>query len=286
MDRYALLGFPVHHSISPAIYNAAFEALHIDARYEAIEVRPEALASTVRDLRNAGFRGWNVTLPHKERILQYIEVVDPPAAEVGAVNTVYRAGPALHGANTDVAGIVESLEPYRDRIAGKSALIFGAGGAARAAVVALTGSLGCIRLFLYNRTRSRAELLLRDFGTRLREKRVDIAIVDEAGLDEALRRAVCVVNTTSAGMHPYEDALPAPSIRFRDSHVAFDAVYVPERTRFLREAEAAGARCVAGLDMLIRQAACAFSLWTGRSMPFDAARNAATLELLQRSRLS
>lgn len=274
-SRIALLGHPVAHSISPRFQQAALDALGIDARYEAWDVPPADLPIALERLRSAELLGANVTVPHKEAVFRLVDRLDALAERVGAVNTIVRRDGQLHATNTDVAGILAALEDVPLR--GASVLLLGAGGAARAVVVAMHRA-GVARLTIANRTLERVRALEPlTPGIEVRVCPLDPA---DGALREAMAGAGLVIQSTSVGMlhGPDEAGSPVPADWFQAGQVAFDLVYNPERTPFLRAAEAAGARPLGGLAMLVHQGAEAFRLWTGAEPPlevmFDAARAA------------
>ena len=277
-DVIALLGHPVAHSISPAMQQAALDALAVDARYEAWDVPPEELPHAVERLRAGGVLGANVTVPHKVELLRRADRVDALAERVGAVNTILRRDGRLHGTNTDVAGVLRALADAGVEVAGLEVVLIGAGGAARAVVAAMRAA-GAARVTVANRTPGRAEPLI---GVGGEDLVVRVCPLDDASeaLRSALRRARLVIHSTPLGMRhgPDEQATPLPAELFVAGQAAFDLVYTPERTPFLRAAEAAGARPIGGLGMLVHQGAESFRLWTGLEPPvevmFAAARDA------------
>ena len=277
-DVIALLGHPVAHSISPAMQQAALDALAVDARYEAWDVPPEELPHAVERLRAGGVLGANVTVPHKVELLRRADRVDALAERVGAVNTILRRDGRLHGTNTDVAGVLRALADAGVEVAGLEVVLIGAGGAARAVVAAMRAA-GAARVTVANRTPGRAEPLI---GVGGEDLVVRVCPLDDASeaLRSALRRARLVIHSTPLGMRhgPDEQATPLPAELFVAGQAAFDLVYAPERTPFLRAAEAAGARPIGGLGMLVHQGAESFRLWTGLEPPvevmFAAARDA------------
>ena len=274
----ALLGHPVAHSISPPMQQAALDALGVDARYEAWDVPPGEVAQAVERLRVEGVLGANVTVPHKVELLQRADEVDQLAAQVGAVNTIVPRAGRLHGANTDVAGVLRTLADAGVDVAGSEVVLIGAGGAARAVVVAMRAE-GATRLTIANRTAANAEALTGLGGDELE---VRIAPLDAASplLRGAMERARLVIHSTTLGMRhgPDESATPIPAELFVAGQAALDLVYIPERTPFLRAAEAAGAQPIGGLGMLVYQGAESFRMWTGLEPPtgvmFAAARTA------------
>jgi len=273
-----LLGDPVAHSLSPLIHNAAFRAQGTNAVYVASRVTAQALPAAVNGLRAMGFRGANVTIPHKQAVRELLDEVSPRADAVGAVNTIVHTASSegastLCGDNTDVAGFLAPLEPYADRLHGTAALVFGAGGAARAVVYALLTTYAPARLTLAVRTPAKAEPLVTDFAELDAHGALDVVPMRDAG--PALRASTLVVNATPLGMHPDVDRTPwNDATDFAEAHIVYDLVYNPTTTRLLREADAHGATALGGLDMLIGQAAAAFEQWTEQPMPEDAVRDA------------
>lgn len=269
-----LLGEPVAHSRSPRIHNAAFRAQGLPFVYVALPVRPADVAAAVRGLAALGFAGANVTVPHKQAVLPLLDTLSDQARAVGAVNTIVcrRAedSTVLHGDNTDVAGF---LAPLRgEDLEGAEMLIFGAGGAARAAAYGLLTAFRPSRLTLAARTPARAEGLARDLTAY--DTRAALHPVPAAEAAPAVRAARLLVNATPLGMHPNPDGTPWPAAGFHPGQLVYDLVYEPARTRLLREAADAGARALGGLEMLIQQAAAAYIQWTGRAMPLKAVRAA------------
>jgi shikimate dehydrogenase len=241
-------GWPVAHSRSPAIQNAALAAAGLHGwRYLKLPLPPERFAETVRALPAAGFRGINVTIPHKAAALALAAEATPTAAAVGAANTLtFEPSGAIHADNTDVTGLLEALpvDP-----AGMTALVLGAGGAARAAVYALRGAGADVTV--WNRTAERAERLVAELGGR--------AVA-------APERASLVVNCTSVGLRETDatfKSLPIQADTFGVGSYVADMVYRPGDTELLAEAKRRGARVVTGLEILVAQGAASFERWTG-----------------------
>jgi shikimate dehydrogenase len=245
---------PAGHTRSPAMHDAAFRALDLDAVYEVFDVRPEALADAIAGARLRGIRQLAVSLPHKETVIRYLDAVDETAAAIGAVNTITRRDGRLVGSNTDWIGAVRALE-RETRLEGKRAVVLGAGGSARAVVYGLL-ERGAVVTVL-NRTLSRAQALARALG------------VYDAGTLEKLESIGydVLVNTTSVGLRSDESPVSAEWIA--PEAVVMDAVYDPEITRLLRDARERGCRIVPGKWMLVYQAAEQLKLWTGREAPID-----------------
>ncbi len=255
-----VLGWPVSHSRSPRLHGYWLETLGIDGAYLPLPVHPDGFAAAVRSLAALGFRGANVTIPHKQAAFEVCDLVDATARRAGAVNTlVFRDG-RIEGSNTDGFGFLETV---RDQAPGWQpadgpAVLLGAGGAARAIAAALLDA-GCPHVTLVNRSRARAEALARDLG--------GLIAVAEA---PPLSGAALLVNTTSLGMqgHPSLaiDLTPLPP-----AAVVADIVYVPLETALLAAARGRGLRVVEGLGMLLHQARPGFEAWFGASPRVDAA---------------
>ncbi|MDR6225116.1 shikimate dehydrogenase [Desmospora profundinema] len=263
-----LLGRPVAHSKSPQIMNAAFRERNLPFVYLAFDVGEEELADAVAGMGALGFRGFNVTIPHKVAVMDYLDEVEEAAEAIGAVNTVIRDGSRWVGTNTDGAGYIRSLmqESGFDP-KGESVTLIGAGGAARAVGYALARA-GANRVTVVNRTTSKAE----ELAARLsRWTRAEGAPPER--LEEALKRSSLVVQTTSVGMHPQINGSVIPEKWLRPGLLVSDLVYHPRETRLLRDAREAGAKTHEGLGMLVHQAALAFERWTGTEAPADRMRN-------------
>jgi shikimate dehydrogenase len=245
---------PAGHTRSPAMHNAAFAALGLDAVYLAFDVPPEGLADAVSGTRALGLRQIAVSIPHKERVMEYVDRVDETAAAIGAVNTVTRRDGALVGSNTDWSGALRALEREVDP-KDRRAVVLGAGGAARAVVYALIRAGAEVTVL--NRTESRARELAGALSASASGSLADLADLPHEIL----------VNTTSVGLR--KDVSPVPAEHIRAGSVVMDAVYDPERTRLLSDAQARGARPLGGKWMLVHQAAEQLRLWSDRDAPID-----------------
>lgn len=245
---------PAGHTRSPVMHNAAFGALGLDAVYLAFDVPPDDLGDAIAGARALGVRQLAVSIPHKVRVMEHLDEVDPVARAIGAVNTVTREGRRLVGSNTDWVGAVRAIEQEGGRpLEGTSSVVLGAGGAARAVVYGLI-SRGS-RVTVLNRTAERAHSLARE-----------LSAAGSGGLSQLADTGYDVlVNTTSVGLG--SDESPVPASALRRGSLVMDAVYEPERTRLLRDAERAGALPVPGKWMLVHQAACQLETWSGREAP-------------------
>jgi shikimate dehydrogenase len=258
-----IFGDPVAHSLSPAMHNAAFAALGLDMTYVPFWVRPTDLAAAVRGARALGLAGFNVTVPHKERILPLLDTVSAEARILGAVNTVARRGHRLVGYNTDGGGFLDALVAARVPVRGRTALLIGAGGAARAVAHALLRA-GCRALVIANRTHARARRLRHHLGAR----RGRVAVVPWAALGDAalLQTVNLLVNGTSLGLGG-EAIRPLALGATPPGCVVVDIVYGSRVTPLVAAARRAGRRVIDGRGMLLHQGARAFTLWTGRRAP-------------------
>ena len=261
-----LIGWPVEHSLSPAMHNAAFATLGLDYCYVPLPVAPGRLKEAVEGLRALSFVGANVTVPHKEAVMAYLDEVVPEARAIGAINTIVVQNERLIGYNTDWRGFLAALREGGFAPEGKRAVVLGAGGAARAVVYAL-GKAGA-EIAILNRTLSRAEALVKDLSPLFPLiSLIPLPLTEETLLEQAAA-AHLLVNATPLGMWPKIDESPWPeSLAFSGHLTVFDLVYNPRRTKLLEQAEAAGAKAIGGLGMLVHQGAEAFRLWTGVDPP-------------------
>lgn len=261
-----LIGWPVGHSVSPKMHNAAFAALNLPWCYIPLPVPVEPAArigEAVLGLRALGLAGANVTVPHKQAVMPYLDHLSPAAQAMGAVNTiVVGKDGTLTGDNTDAPGFVADLQDHGVGVEGKRVLVLGAGGSARAVVFGL-GQAGVAAITVANRTVDRAAALVESLAAHLPAcPLAACALPDD--LADVAADAEIVVNTTSLGMSPNVDTTPWPEeLPLRPSQVVYDLVYNPRRTRFLTHAEACGAQAIGGIGMLVWQGAIAFERWTG-----------------------
>lgn len=258
---YGVMANPVGHSMSPAVHNAAFAELGLDAVYLPLLVRePRRFLETFTPL---GFGGYSVTIPHKQAVMPSLDGIEPLAARIGAVNTIVVREGRLHGYNTDVDGALDSIAEAVPGIsfAGTAALLVGAGGLGRALAHGLADRGA--RLTIVNRGYERAQALAAEVGATARP------IEDMAEVEAEL-----LLQTTSVGMHPKVQESIVPRVMLRPGLIVYDAVYNPLETRLLREAKEAGCITVSGLGHFINQAARQFELWTGREAPRQVMRRA------------
>jgi shikimate dehydrogenase len=273
--KLTLTGWPLGHSLSPAFQNAALRACGLTGEYELRPVDSEQGLRTLLAAMRADpeWLGTNVTVPYKEKVIAYLDGLEGAAAKLRAVNTVVRRGDQLIGCNTDMPGFLADLERNTMKPEGGPALVLGSGGAARAVVLGLL-ECGCSVSIIAVLPDQAAHL-----ASELGHGNVQSLGWEDPALGDVICAANLVVNTTPVGMWPEADATPWPvRMPFPSRAAAYDVVYNPPETRFLREARAAGARTSSGLGMLVEQGALAFEMWTGREAPrekmLQAARNA------------
>jgi len=281
-QRLGIIGYPIGHSISPIFQQAGLDHLGIDATYEKWEVTPEGVGDFVAGLRAPGTLGINITVPHKQAVIPFLDEVDEWATAAGAVNTIVNHDGHLKGHNTDGPGFLRALlvetgyDPSRTR-----ALILGAGGAARGILLALVRG-GVDSLVIANRTLERAETLAQlssDNGVGSEA----ISLSGDA-LTEAAASANLIVNCTTMGMShgPDEHGSPISAAQIPATAIVNDVVYTPLLTPILKEAAAAGATALGGLPMLVYQGVLSFQMWTGVDAPVDVMLAAATAEMTSR----
>jgi shikimate dehydrogenase len=267
-----VIGWPVEHSVSPQMHNAALRALGLDWCYVPFAVRPENLPQAIAGACALGLRGLNATVPHKQALLSLMDELTPEARAIGAVNTVLVREEGLLGHNTDAQGFLRALREAGYEPQGCSALVLGAGGVARAIVYALL-SVGA-SLTLLNRTAARAEALACEFAGHARAS-LEAGPLDAPTLRRVMPGASLIVNATTLGMWPQVQSTPWPDdVPLSAGAFCYDVVYNPRETHWLRRTRAAGCAAADGLGMLVHQGAEALELWTGRTAPIGVMRAA------------
>ncbi|MDO8210837.1 shikimate dehydrogenase [Conexibacter sp. CPCC 206217] len=280
--RCGVLGWPVRHSRSPAMHEAAYAALGLEGwTYQLLPVPPELLEETVRGLEGAGFTGANATIPHKHAVLALADSATDRARAIGAANTLTFDGGRIHADNTDAPAVVEAL-PFD--VAGATALVLGAGGTARSAVWALLDA-GAADVLVWNRTRERAERLTAELGGRVVDGEAVTALlgpIDDVaprgGGADRVAPIDLLLNTTAVGLATEQtqfDHLPLSAADVSAFRCVVDFVYGAQPTDLIAAARAAGVETVDGLEILVRQGAIGFEHWTGKPAPLDVMRTAA-----------
>ena len=262
---YGIFGYPIGHSLSPLMHNTAFTHYGLDAVYLPFAVPPAHLEMALKSIVALHMGGVNVTIPHKQAVMAWIDELSPEAHLSGAINTIHLRDGRLHGYNTDGIGFLRALEEAGSDVAGCTVMLLGAGGAARAIAVQLCLS-GIRRLYLANRTLARAEDLAAFLQQNVPHADISVVTLGEASLAAYLPDTDIVVNATSIGMHPHDPMLLPPH-ELGPRHLVCDIVYRPLHTPLLRAAQRQGARTVDGLGMLLHQGAKAFEIWTEHAFP-------------------
>jgi len=285
-----IIGDPVEHSMSPDMHNQAIAELGLDYAYVPFPVAPADLGAAMAGFAAIGVVGFNATIPHKQAVMEYLDVVTPEARAIGAVNTVWRSDRGWEGTNTDMLGFIA---PLQDRAATddkirqcfeKPLLLLGNGGAARA-VVAGASKLGCPVVQVVGRSPEKVEAFVRSWD----DSPIAVKVTGHGfeALPELLPEAGIAVNSTPLGMHPNVEKSPLAdglASKISADAIAYDLIYTPSPTRFLQQAAERGAIAIDGLEMLVRQGAAALEIWVGQEPPVATMRRAlkARLGLMSR----
>ncbi len=271
-----LLGSPVAHSISPMMYNEAFRLLNIDNIYLCFDTKGKNLGVVVRALCDMNAFGFNLTMPDKERVMEYLDEVTEAAQMIGAVNTVKNENGRLIGYNTDGIGYIRAMEEEGYRFAGITMTLLGAGGAASSVAVQAALS-GVSVLYIANRKSGRsfanAQRLADQINANTGCRAETVDLEDTDAVNACIEKSGLLTNATSVGMAPCTDALPLADLNcLHPDLIVTDIIYHPRRTRLLKEAARAGCRTAGGMYMLLYQGEAAFRIWTGQQMPVEAIR--------------
>lgn len=273
-EIYGVIGYPVRHTFSPLMHNAAFESLKINAVYLPFEVKPEDLKSTLSCMKSLGVRGLNVTIPHKEKVLEYLDEIDKEASLIKAVNTIVNENSKFKGFNTDAEAFVMSLkEEFGISPRGKRFFIMGAGGASRAISFSLALN-GATRIVLVDRIGKKAIRLANSLSKNTTCE-VTALKKDKRAIKEIVLNSDVFINATPCGMKATDPGVIDPEFLHKELFV-YDIIYNPSITRLLRDAKDRGLRTSNGIGMLLNQGAISFRLWTGRKAPVAVMRKALT----------
>ena len=280
----AIIGYPLGHSMSPAIHNAAYGAMGLDLTFEAWSTPPEDVPAAVARVREPSLLGMNVTVPHKQAVMPLLDAVDPTAKAIGAVNTIVKQDGRLTGYNTDRYGFIRALREAGCEPEGKHVVILGYGGSERAVAYGLAEAGAASISIAGRRPEGIAEAVEQLEITTPRPLPIG-ALYNDESLAMISAQADLIVNCTPVGMrHTGSDGVsPLPARLLRPGIWVSDLIYNPLETELLRQAREAGAHALNGLDMLVYQAAEAIRLWTGREAPVDIMKQAALDELAVRS---
>ena len=265
-----LIGHPIKHTYSPFIHNVAAQMKELNYIYLPFDVPPVNLRNALRGMIALNIKGFNVTIPHKENIVQHLNNVSEEASMIGSVNTIVNDLGKLKGYNTDVDGILATLMPYKQDLTGQEVSVVGAGGAARAVIYTLIRHFKPKKIYIINRTEQRAEALKNYFIAKMKFNSIKTFELFPPNLVDVFKNSSLVVNTTSVGMSPEnDDSITTLGDSFIKGQIVFDLVYNPPQTKLLNIAASQGAIAVDGIKMLVHQAAKSFELWTGEQVPVD-----------------
>jgi shikimate dehydrogenase len=271
-----VIGDPIEHTLSPTIHNAAFNHLKLDFVFLAFRVKAADLENAVRGMRGLGIHGLNVTMPHKSTVINFLDEIDPTVKFLGSANTILNKEGKLSGFNTDGLGALKALRENGTEVSEKKVLLLGAGGAAKAIAFALAKEAGA--LCILNRASEKAAVLA-DALNRVFGKEVVGFALSPSAVQKNLQDADILVNATSVGMHPnINQSLVAPQ-SLKPNLTVMDIVYNPVETKLAKDAKAAGAKVISGVEMLIYQGAASFEIWTNHSAPIEVMRKAALTKL-------
>ena len=267
-----VIGDPIEHTLSPIMHNAAFEALKLDYVFLAFKVKPAEVGNAISGMRALSIHGLNVTMPHKNAVIKYLDEIDPAGKTIASANTILNKDGRLFGFNTDGVGALNALEQNGVEPRGKKVLLLGAGGAAKA--IAYTLSQEADELVILNRTpkpaTELANLLKQKFN-----KKINAGELSPSAVKDNLADSDVLINATSVGMKPNANQTPVAPEWLKPDLAVMDIVYNPIETKLAKDAKAAGAKVVSGVEMLIYQGAASFEIWTACKAPVEVMRKAA-----------
>ena len=265
-----VIGYPIEHSMSPLMHNAAIRELKLDYIYLAFNIHPTNLNLAVKGFRTFDIKGINVTLPFKQKIMKYLDDIDPIAQKIGAVNAIKNNDGNLIGRNTDAEGVMKTFLDAGYSISGKNILLLGAGGTARA--IAYIMAKEANKIVIANRTEKRAKKLANElkkyFNTIIEGKNNSASV-----LKEESKKTDILINTTPVGMYPNVQLSPIHAEFLHEDLIVYDVVYNPLETKLIKDAAEKGCKTIGGLDMLVNQGALAFEWWTNRKPNVNLMKN-------------
>jgi shikimate dehydrogenase len=273
---FGVIGDPIEHTLSPAMQNAAFQNLGLDCVFLAFPVKSSDVEKAIAGVRGLGISGLNVTMPHKNAVIPYLDDVDEAAKFLGSVNTIVNRDGRLRGFSTDGAGALNALKTNGADPHGKKVVVLGAGGAAKAIAYALAPEAE--ELALLNRTPQKTHELTKALYMKFIAK-INSGSLSTSDIWKNLQDADILINATSVGMHPNADESLVQAKWLKPSLTVMDIVYNPVQTKLAADAKAAGAKVVSGVEMLVYQGAASFEIWTGKKAPVEVMKQAALNQL-------
>jgi len=273
---YGVIGDPIEHSLSPEMHNAAFQELNLDFVYVAFRVKKNELGKAILGARSLDVHGLNVTMPHKNAVMKYLDEIDPTAGSIGAVNTILNDKGRLIGYNTDGAGALRALKENGVGLEGKKLLLLGAGGAGKAIAFYVAQEVDELKIFNRNTPKAEklAQLLRKEFGKKIDGNSLSAEIVKDE-----LEDADILINATSVGMHPDVNRSLVDPSWLRPDLCVMDIVYNPIETKLVKDARLMGAKVVSGIEMLVFQGAASFEIWTDHQAPVKVMKEAVLKKL-------
>jgi len=271
-----VIGDPIEHTLSPIMQNAAFEAMELDYAFLAFKVQVKEVGNAINGMRALNIHGFNVTMPHKNAVIKYLDEIDPTAKTIASVNTILNKDGRLFGFNTDGVGALNALEQNGVSIKGKKVLLLGAGGAGKA--IAYTLSQESDEFVILNRTPKQAEELSAILKQKFKKK-IKAGTFSPESIKDNIADADVLINATSVGMAPNPDQTPTLSEWLKPELVVMDIIYNPLETKLSKDAKAAGAKVISGVEMLIYQGAASFEILTACNAPIDVMKQAALIHL-------
>jgi shikimate dehydrogenase len=271
-----VIGDPIEHTLSPTIHNAAFNHLKLDFVFLAFRVRANDLENVMRGIRGLGIHGLNVTMPHKNKVIDYLDEMDPTVKFLSSANTILNREGKLSGFNTDGVGALQALRENGVDLSEKKVLLLGAGGAAKAIAFSLTPEVG--ELIILNRATEKATKLAEALR-QISNKKIVTGSLSKDVISQNMADSDLLINATSVGMHPAADQSVVSPQSLRSALTVMDIVYNPIETKLAKDAKAAGAKVISGVEMLIHQGAASFKIFTGKSAPIAVMRKAALNKL-------
>ncbi len=275
-----IIGAPVEHSLSPVMHNAAIAELGVDYVYVPFPVKEVELAEAIRGFEAIGIQGFNITIPHKQSIMNFLTEITSTAKMVGAVNTVWYGESGWQGTNTDVKGFITPLKEISRDWSQTTAIVLGNGGAARAVIVGLE-QLGCSAIHIVGRDRQKLLNFYQSWQNMSKISQL-LTVHDWDKLPELLSSADLLVNTTPVGMYPQIDNSPVSQElmqQLKPDAIVYDLIYTPSPTKFLSFATARGLQAIDGLEMLVQQGAAALEIWLQQPVPIETMRNSLKQQL-------
>ncbi len=259
---FCLIGHPVEHSMSPTMWNPALRELGLNYVYIALDVHPNNLENAIRGLKALNIEGMNVTIPHKEEVIKFLDEIEPMAQKIGAINTIKNENGRLIGRNTDAGGAKKALLDAGCKLEGKKVLCLGAGGVSRALCFILSEDVE--KIVLTDLYEMRAKNLAKEIKTQL-EINIEAKLSKDDILRTEIKKADILINATPIGMFPNVDQSPVSPELLHEGLFIYDVIYNPLETKLMKDASKIGCKTLGGLEMLVNQGVLAFEWWTGKS---------------------